>query len=640
MTEPVLAKGTPIADGSDISNELVFEFFDGDRRIALVLPMGSAREKIVVGDQCIIDERHWATASDHQFEIEDDAYSLTLRVHSVASAQMTCTLHKNGVLVGRKRATPISKHRKGLLLIALVCGVGIVEAVRALDLSAWLPGVLAVLWFSFFRRAKHRLKFDIRDSPPGAPTVSAQRIAALRAQPPWHRTLQRLRRNLRAGLKLALCFRSGLRDVKPGASQLLALVLISFAIPVLTELLVTDAPRVFFVWAAMYHASNNFVLFGAIFCVAHWLRVPARILWMSVALLAVSLWPSLIQTVLGYTLNEARYGEGGTKYLLIIAGFAVWASAYTLRVVQAASAQTVRQLIVPLAVFLLVTVGTRFGLPHTAFWYTDEDSEQQHYTAPPPVDVEGIYTRQPKLLAASISKLPAQQTGVTDLYFVGFGSYASQDVFMKEVNFVRERVQSHFAQPTHAINLINNAQTVHDTPLATVSNLREVLAAIGQRIDLNDDVLFLYLSSHGSRGGVLSVQYDGLNPNQLDARELRSMLDDSGIRWRIVVLSACYSGSFIDALKTPYTLVLTAAREDRTSFGCSNDRELTYFAEHLFQQELSGERSLLESFERAHSSLTARESLEGHKASDPQRFVGEAMKTKISALEAQASKGK
>ncbi len=68
----------------------------------------------------------------------------------------------------------------------------------------------------------------------------------------------------------------------------------------------------------------------------------------------------------------------------------------------------------------------------------------------------------------------------------------------------------------------------------------------------------VYLASHGSRDHVLTVTMPPLEVAPLTAPALRGLLDASGIKWRIVVVSACYSGGFIDALKDDYTLVLTA----------------------------------------------------------------------------------
>ena len=52
--------------------------------------------------------------------------------------------------------------------------------------------------------------------------------------------------------------------------------------------------------------------------------------------------------------------------------------------------------------------------------------------------------------------------------------------------------------------LVNNPQTLLTTPFATVTNLRETLNEIGAAIDAEDDVVMVYLASHGSRDFTLA----------------------------------------------------------------------------------------------------------------------------------------
>ena len=72
----------------------------------------------------------------------------------------------------------------------------------------------------------------------------------------------------------------------------------------------------------------------------------------------------------------------------------------------------------------------------------------------------------------------------------------------------------------------------------------------------------------------------------LTADDLASALQESGIKWRTIVISACHAGSFIDALRNPDTIVITAAEADKASFGCSDDRNLTYFGEAFYRDAL------------------------------------------------------
>lgn len=291
------------------------------------------------------------------------------------------------------------------------------------------------------------------------------------------------------------------------------------------------------------------------------------------------------------------------------------------------------RLALPALVFAALTTLVHGVLPRPSYWYTGYEETAGAQDDYVPVDTELTYYRQPVLLEEALSALAPQRPGVADVYFVGFASDSSQNVFMKEVARVRDVTLSHFPTAAGGINLVNNPRTVERLPLANPSNLARALTAIGRHMDVKEDVLFLYLTSHGSRDAELTVRFPEIAPNPLSAQGLRQVLDDSGIRWRIVVVSACFSGSFIDALATPHTLVLTASHAENTSFGCSNDRELTYFGEHMFHQELASGAPLLEAFERARRSLRTREEAEGHVFSDPQQFMGEAMAAKLTSIE-------
>lgn len=82
----------------------------------------------------------------------------------------------------------------------------------------------------------------------------------------------------------------------------------------------------------------------------------------------------------------------------------------------------------------------------------------------------------------------------------------------------------------------------------------------------------LYLSSHGDPDGVV-VSNELLAPSVLGA-----MLDQAcGRRPTIVIISACFSGVFVPELAAPNRMVLTAARADRSSFGCGEADRYPYF---------------------------------------------------------------
>ena len=74
----------------------------------------------------------------------------------------------------------------------------------------------------------------------------------------------------------------------------------------------------------------------------------------------------------------------------------------------------------------------------------------------------------------------------------------------------------------------------------------------------------------------------------------------------MVVVSACYSGRFVEPLRDENTIVITAAAPDRTSFGCEAGRDFTYFGEAFFRDALARTASFTEAFEIARQLVTSR----------------------------------
>jgi Peptidase C13 family len=203
------------------------------------------------------------------------------------------------------------------------------------------------------------------------------------------------------------------------------------------------------------------------------------------------------------------------------------------------------------------------------------------------------------------------------------------------MELARDLFDERFDTAGRSIVLINNPTTVLEQPMATVTNLRATLKEIGSAIDRDDDVVMVYLESHGGRDHHLAVDFPPLELDQLTPEMLRASLDESGIKWRIVIVSACYSGGYIEPLKDDFTLILTASAADRTSFGCGTESNATYFADALFQHALRFEDSFVKAFEQARERIAAREREQKvSPPSDPQMFIGDEMAAKLPKLEA------
>ena len=240
-----------------------------------------------------------------------------------------------------------------------------------------------------------------------------------------------------------------------------------------------------------------------------------------------------------------------------------------------------------------------------------------------PLNVEDVYYAQPNLMRQAVHQIADEEPGEVDVYHIGFAAYGEQDVFLHEVENALAILTDKFHSDGKTLGLINNRATVMNSPLATRHNLRRGIKAIAEKMNLDEDIMLVFLSSHGNEDGSISVHLEELGLSDLTASELRQSLDEPHVYWRIIIVSACFSGSFIDELKSPSTLIMTAAAADKSSFGCEHQRDWTYFGEAFFRQALPGNASLVDSFEAARNIINERERTEGKEASEPQIWIGE-----------------
>jgi len=242
--------------------------------------------------------------------------------------------------------------------------------------------------------------------------------------------------------------------------------------------------------------------------------------------------------------------------------------------------------------------------------------------SPAPLDVEGTYYAQSALLDRALAQLGEGRPGRPDFWFLGFGAYAGEAVFRREVTQVREIVAAEFDTAARSLLLVNSRRTLARHPLANRSNLDYVLRRLGARMERDEDILFLFLTSHGREDGKLVVDFGELGLRDLPPEDLRRMLDEARIRWRVLIVSACFSGAFLPALQGPDTLIITAAAADRSSFGCAHENRWTYFGEAFFRDALPASGGLGPAFEAARDAIDRRERKEGKDPSQPQMAAG------------------
>ena len=329
----------------------------------------------------------------------------------------------------------------------------------------------------------------------------------------------------------------------------------------------------------------------------------------------------------------AALGPAGA-YQLVFAWWALAALLATKRLVAPVAGATIS----PAVIVAIVVLLPAYFLPAEPLWEAPYDAAEaaDESRRQPPFGEDALYA-QPALLEAAVQRIKPGRPGVEDLYFVGFAPFASQDVFMKETLSIGKLLEERFDTGGRAISLISHPSLADKFPIATLTSLREALRAVGERIDPDEDVVLLHLTSHGSETHELSVEFYPLELQPIGPADLRSALDDAGIKWRIVVVSACYSGGFIDALKDEHTMVITASDAKHTSFGCGNAFDFTYFSKAYYDEALRQTFSFGKAFEIARQSIAVRERKEGLEPSNPQMAVGDAMQAKLSRLEKRLS---
>ncbi|WP_339490127.1 C13 family peptidase [Pseudomonas sp. EL_65y_Pfl2_R95] len=225
---------------------------------------------------------------------------------------------------------------------------------------------------------------------------------------------------------------------------------------------------------------------------------------------------------------------------------------------------------------------------------------------------------QGQLLERAITQLP-ESTPEQEIYALTVAGDGKQSVFMREADYVTNLLQQRFsAQGT--ITLINHRDHLNDRPMATRESIRRAVEGLAHRTG-PEDLVFIYLTSHGSRNHELNLDVPRIQFADLPAKELAALLKPLADRDKVIVISACYSGGFIPELKDQRTLVITAASADRVSFGCSDDNDFTYFGRALFANALNQTDDLERAFAQAKSEVSRREKEQDFAPSEPQMWA-------------------
>jgi hypothetical protein len=160
-----------------------------------------------------------------------------------------------------------------------------------------------------------------------------------------------------------------------------------------------------------------------------------------------------------------------------------------------------------------------------------------------------------------------------------------------------------------------SSQQTNGVRASSVQNFEKAMA--DHKIT-DDDGCLVYMTSHGSPQGFYIRGQNSLTPEKLN----QILNDTCGKRPTIVLVSACYSGIFAEPkMEAPNRIILTAARKDKTSFGCSAEATYTYW-DGCLVDTLPSARTWMELAQRIEKCIENKESGGGFARSYPQARFG------------------
>lgn len=235
---------------------------------------------------------------------------------------------------------------------------------------------------------------------------------------------------------------------------------------------------------------------------------------------------------------------------------------------------------------------------------------------------EQVMYAQPQLLHHALSQLTPRVPGKPNLYVIAFAGDGGEDVFRNEVEY-STRLFGRFGPSAHTLILENNPASLSNRPLASWSNLESTLESLSGVMKPDEDILLLYLTTHGDHDSTLLVDMDPVPLDQIGPPDLADIFKKHPFKWKVVVVNSCYSGGFVPEIRGPGTLVLTAARKDRSSFGCGSDSDITYFGKAWLADALNRTPDFIQAFNQASGEIAQWEQQGKLTPSEPQIDIGD-----------------
>lgn len=236
-------------------------------------------------------------------------------------------------------------------------------------------------------------------------------------------------------------------------------------------------------------------------------------------------------------------------------------------------------------------------------------------------------------LAAALAALRPQRPGTVDAYVVAVGM-DSDAVFGREAREAAVVLSRRYDAAGRTLLLAGTDGTADSTaPRGAPDHLALALARVAELMDRREDVLVLYVTTHGAPFGLFYNDGDA-GVGAVSPTRLWTTLSQLGIENRLLILSACFAGVFVPMLQSPGTAIVTAASAERTSFGCQADSDWTFFGDAMINHALRKPQPLGPATAEAFALIEGWEAKGALKPSEPQVAIGADVARWLAPLEA------
>jgi hypothetical protein len=405
-------------------------------------------------------------------------------------------------------------------------------------------------------------------------------------------TLRGLAANLIAGARLALMLPARREAFRIDAAQLVLAAVVSALIDNGADWL-RYGPDAVLDWAGL---GAEFASFGVLLIAAAllaWLfRDPPLVIALPLIVLIslpvvqiVNVVPALVPLP-----EDTPVWIAEAAYWLLLAWFlaVLLRSAYV--ALEPARLRGVRALTTAafLAAPLLVPQGV---LPEASWWIAPETPRALDARNPA---AEPIMSVQRELQDTALEAIEDHAHGETDLYFVAFAPDGDGNVWASRMNEAQRVMDTHWSTEGRSLVYVNSPASLTETPMATVTHLREALDEIAAAIDPDEDIVMLYIAGRSNADGSIAAYLPPLGLVPLSGPGLAHLLRSAGIRWRVVVVASCDADAFVKALADDESVVVAA----KSSGGCAGAGGPTKLGDVLFGDALSGVSSFRGALEK------------------------------------------